>query len=275
MGIIETIIIGIVQGLSEFLPVSSSGHIELAKVILNQESVGGENNMMLTVVLHAATALSTIVIFRKDIIQLIKGLFQFKANEEFKFSLNIVLSMIPAAVIGVLFEDEIDSFFTGNILLVGFMLLITGLLLFLADRAKNTTKGVGKKEAIIIGISQAIAILPGISRSGATIGTSVLLGVDRSKAARFSFLMVVPLILGKMAKDVLSGELFMLDQETGEILMSTSDALALSAGFVAAFLTGLVACTWMINLVKKAQLKFFSYYCFAIGLVAIFYAFSL
>ena len=275
MGILETIIIGVVQGLSEFLPVSSSGHIELAKVILNEESVGEDNNMMLTVVLHAATALSTIVIFRKDILETLKGLFQFKWNEEFKFSLNIVLSMIPAAVIGLLFEDEIDSFFNGNVLLVGFMLLITGLLLFLADRAKNTTKGVGKKEAIIIGISQAIAILPGISRSGATIGTSVLLGVDRSKAARFSFLMVVPLILGKMAKDILSGELFMLDEQTGEILMSSSDALALSTGFIAAFLTGLVACTWMINLVKKAQLKFFSYYCFAVGLVAIFYAFSL
>lgn len=275
MGILETIIIGVIQGLSEFLPVSSSGHIELAKVILNEESVGEDNNMMLTVVLHAATALSTIVIFRKDILEILKGLLQFKWNEEFKFSLNIVLSMIPAAVIGLLFEDEIDSFFNGNVLLVGFMLLITGLLLFLADRAKNTTKGVGKKEAIIIGISQAIAILPGISRSGATIGTSVLLGVDRSKAARFSFLMVVPLILGKMAKDILSGELFMLDEQTGEILMSSSDTLALSAGFIAAFLTGLVACTWMINLVKKAQLKFFSYYCFAVGLVAIFYAFSL
>ena len=275
MGILETIIIGVVQGLSEFLPVSSSGHIELAKVVLNEESVGEENNMMLTVVLHAATALSTIVIFRKDILEILKGLFQFKWNEEFKFALNIVLSMIPAAVIGVLFEDEIDSFFNGNVLLVGFMLLVTGLLLFLADRAKNTTKGVGKKEAIIIGISQAIAILPGISRSGATIGTSVLLGVDRSKAARFSFLMVVPLIMGKMAKDILSGKLFLKDEVTGDILLSSSDAIALSAGFVAAFLTGLVACTWMINLVKKAQLKFFSYYCFAIGLVAIFYAFSL
>lgn len=270
MGILEAIIIGIVQGLSEFLPVSSSGHIELSKAILGVEPAG-ENNMMLTIVLHAATAFSTIIIFRKDIAQLLQGLFRFKNNEEFKFSLNIVLSMIPAAVIGILFEEEIDSFFTGNILLVGMMLLITGLLLFLADRAKNTTKAVGIKEAIVIGVSQAIAILPGISRSGATIGTSVLLGVDRSKAARFSFLMVVPLILGKMAKDILSGELFELDA-AGEIVMGNQDLIALSAGFVAAFLTGLVACKWMISLVKKAQLKYFSFYCFAVGTIAILYA---
>ncbi len=271
MGIVETIIIGIVQGLSEFLPVSSSGHIELAKVILDQD-VAEDNNMMLTIVLHAATALSTIVIFRKEIIEIVKGLFQFKWNDEFKFALNIVLSMIPAVFIGLKFEEEIDTFFTGNVLLVGFMLLVTGILLFLADRAKSSTKGIGVKEAIIIGISQAIAILPGISRSGATIGTSVLLGVDRSKAARFSFLMVVPLILGKMAKDLLSGELFVTDPTTGDILLSSSDTIALGAGFVAAFVTGIFACTWMINLVKKAQLKYFSYYCFAVGAIAIGYA---
>ena len=271
MGILEAIIIGVVQGLSEFLPVSSSGHIELSKVILGVKSAE-ENNMMLTIVLHAATALSTIIIFRKDIVEIIKGLLQFKWNDQFKFSMNIVLSMIPAVFIGLMFEDEIDAFFTGNVLLVGFMLLVTGLLLLLADRAKNSTKGIGVKEAVIIGISQAIAILPGISRSGATIGTSVLLGVDRSKAARFSFLMVVPLILGKMAKDLLSGELFQIDETTGEILLSSSDTIALIAGFIAAFITGLFACTWMISLVKKAQLKYFSYYCFIVGTIAIVYA---
>lgn len=271
MGILEAIIIGIVQGLSEFLPVSSSGHIELSKVILGVEAAG-ENNMLLTIILHAATALSTIVIFWKDIAEILRGLFQFKNNEAFKFSVNIVLSMIPAAVIGVLFEEEIDQFFTGNVLLVGFMLLVTGLLLFLADRAKNTQKSVGVKEAVIIGISQAIAILPGISRSGSTIGTSVLLGVDRSKAARFSFLMVVPLILGKMAKDLLSGELFEVDAATGKMAMANADLIALSAGFIAAFFTGLIACKWMISLVRKSQLKYFAYYCFTVGAIAIFYA---
>ena len=261
MEVIDAIIIGIVQGLSEFLPVSSSGHIELSKEILGTE-VAEENNMMLTVVLHAATALSTVIIFRNEIYEIFKGLLQFKWNDQFKFSLNIVLSMIPAALVGVLFEEEIDSFFSGNIILVGSMLILTGALLFLADKAKNTVKGVGVKEAIIIGIAQAIAILPGISRSGSTIGTSVLLGVDRSKAARFSFLMVVPLIFGKMAKDILSGEMS----------SSADDALALGAGFIAAFITGIFACKWMIALVKKSQLKYFSFYCFIVGIIAIGYA---
>lgn len=261
MEIIKSIILGIIQGLTEFLPVSSSGHIELSKVILGV-GVEEENNMMLTIVLHAATALSTIVIFRKEIIQIIKGLLQFKWNDDFKFSLNIVLSMIPAAFVGVVFEEEIDAFFGGQVLLVGFMLLVTGGLLFMADKAKNTTKSVGTVEAIIIGISQAIAILPGISRSGATIGTSVLLGVDRSKAAKFSFLMVVPLILGKMAKDILSGEFSFQSEETP----------ALAAGFIAAFIVGMVACQWMIALVKKSKLKYFSYYCFVVGIIAVAYA---
>src|SRR5210317_351816 len=206
MSYLEAIILGFIQGLTEFLPVSSSGHLELMKAIQGQE-ITGESSMLMTVVLHFATALSTIVVFRKDIGEIFKGLFQFKLNEEFYFSVKIVLSMIPAAVIGVLFEDELESLFTGKIMFVGVMLLLTGALLILADRAKNTDKKVGFGHAVIIGISQAIAILPGVSRSGSTIGTSVLLGIDRSKAARFSFLMVVPLILGKMAKDFLDYKL--------------------------------------------------------------------
>ena len=257
----EAIILGIIQGLTEFLPVSSSGHLELAKVILGDDSLP-EESMLMTVVLHGATALSTIVVFRKDILELFKGLFQFKNNDEFKFSLNIVLSMIPAAVVGVLFDDEIEAFFGGKVLLVGTMLLLTAVLLILADKAKSTEKKVGIKEAVIIGISQAIAIMPGISRSGATISTSVLLGVDREKAARFSFLMVVPLILGKMAKDVLDGA---FDNISG-------DMLNYGVGFVAAFVTGILACTWMIKLVKKSKLKYFAYYCLVVGVVAIVYA---
>ncbi len=260
MSIIEALILGIVQGLTEFLPVSSSGHLELGKAILGDQSLP-EESLLFTVVLHAATALSTIVIFRKDIVDLIKGLFQFKNNEQFKFSLKIVLSMIPAAVAGVLFDEEIESLFGGQIMLVGFMLLVTGLLLFLADKAKNTTKQVSYTNSILIGISQAIAILPGISRSGATISTSVLLGIDREKAARFSFLMVVPLILGKMAKDILSGDL----------AASQTDVSILIVGFVAAFIAGLFACKWMISLVKRSQLKYFAYYCFIVGIGAVAY----
>lgn len=262
MSIVEAIILGIIQGLTEFLPVSSSGHLELAKVILGDNSLP-EESMLMTVVLHGATALSTIVVFRKDIVDLVKGLFQFKNNEEFKFSLNIVLSMIPAGVVGILFNDEIEQFFGGKVLLVGSMLIVTAILLLFADKAKHTDKKVGIKQAIIIGISQAIAILPGISRSGATISTSVLLGIDREKAARFSFLMVVPLILGKMAKDILDGA-----------FETINGSLSIYAvGFVAAFITGILACTWMIKLVKKSKLKYFAYYCFVVGLVAIIYSF--
>ncbi len=261
MTFFEAIILGIVQGLTEFLPVSSSGHLELTKAIVGDNSVP-EESLMLTVLLHAATALSTIVIFRKDIKELLSGLFQFKNNEEFQYSLKIVLSMIPAAAVGVLFEEEIEQLFGGQILLVGVMLLLTGTLLFLADRAKNTLKDVSTKNAVLIGIVQAIAILPGISRSGATISTSVLLGIDRQKAARFSFLMVVPLILGKMAKDLLSGDL----------ANTQADTLVLVAGFIAAFVSGLLACQWMISLVKRSQLKYFSYYCYVVGIAAIGYA---
>lgn len=258
MSFLEALILGIIQGLTEFLPVSSSGHLELAKAIQGQD-LSGESSMMMTVVLHFATALSTVVVFRKDIMEILRGLFQFKINEEFLFAMKIVISMIPAAIVGLLYDDLIESFFGGQILLVGIMLIVTGLLLFLADRAKNTNRKVSFSNSVVIGIAQAIAILPGISRSGATIGTSVLLGVDREKAARFSFLMVVPLIFGKMAKDLLSSEF-------------TTDGVAMSAigvGFIAAFVTGIIACTWMIALVKKSKLSYFSYYCFVAGISAI------
>ena len=258
--IFRAIVLGIVQGLTEFLPVSSSGHIELAKVILGDQSVG-KQSILMTIMLHGATALSTVIIFRNEIKEIFKGLFQFKRNEASEFSFKIIISMIPAAIVGLLFEDQMEALFERQILLVGIMLLITGLLLLLADRAKNTDKKVGFGHAVIIGISQAIAILPGISRSGATISTSVLLGIDRERAARFSFLMVVPLIFGKIAKDLLSGDLTYSDGQLVPIL----------AGFAAAFLTGLVACTWMIQLVKSSKLSYFSIYCFIVGALAISY----
>ncbi len=351
MDLIEAIVLGVIQGLTEFLPVSSSGHLELGKAVLGSVP---EEGMLMTIVLHFATALSTIVIFRKDIVQIFKGLFQFKNNEEFRFALYVVLSMIPAALVGILFEDQIDSFFSGNIGLVGAMLIVTGGLLFVADRARATEGKVTISRAIIVGIAQAIAILPGISRSGATIGTSVLLGIDRQRAARFSFLMVVPLILGAMAvktKDYLDlreleatksekdraamivneleddipaikdekvvsvitakerdwAELKqfgvscscqtkslrqrykenlknagLTDKQVEQVItddfakirpFESTPPMVLGAGFLAAFITGLFACTWMIALVKRSQLKYFSFYCFGVGIVAIVWSF--
>lgn len=254
----DAIILGIIQGLTEFLPVSSSGHLELGKAILGDTSVPSES-LLFTVVVHFATALSTVVVFRKDVADIFKGLFQFKWNEETIFSLKIIISMIPAAIIGVMFSEEMEVLFSGNILLVGFMLILTALLLYLADRAKSTGKPVSYRNAFVIGISQAIALLPGISRSGATISTSVLLGNDKSKAARFSFLMVVPLILGKIAKDILSGDL----------AASSTDSVILILGFLAAFISGIFACTWMISIVRKSKLSYFAIYCFIVGIIAI------
>ena len=254
MEIINAIILGIIQGLTEFLPVSSSGHLEIAKAIIGEEKIGKES-MLMTVVLHFATALATIVIFRKDLIELFEGLFQFKNNESFQFSLKIILSMLPAALVGILLNDEIEALFGGELIIVGGALLGTGLLLLLADRAKASQKNVGIKAAMIIGVSQAIAILPGISRSGATISTSVLLGIDKEKSARFSFLMVVPLIFGKMGKDIFSGQIAANDPNFTTLLI----------GFIIAFFTGMLACKWMIKIVKNSQLKYFAYYCFAVG----------
>jgi undecaprenyl-diphosphatase len=258
MSALQALILGIIQGLTEFLPVSSSGHLELAKALFNYQARPADS-LLVTVVLHAATALSTIVVFRKEIGQLIKGLLQWKNNEELHYSLKIVVSMIPAAFIGLMFNDLIETFYSGKVQLVGVMLLITAILLFFADKAKNTNNKVTYLHSIIIGLAQAVAILPGISRSGATICTALLIGVNRERAARFSFLMVVPLILGKMAKDIMDGAL----------TSSSVEVIPLSIGFVAAFFTGLIACTFMISLVKKSNLIYFAFYCAAVGVLAI------
>lgn len=262
MEILKAIILGIVQGLTEFLPVSSSGHLEIVKYILGEDAVGDES-LILTVVLHFATALSTIVIFRKFIWELLQDIFRKEGKESRFFAGYIVLSMVPAALVGVFFEETMESLFNGNLILVCSMLIVTGILLFVADRANDTNKDIGWLSAFVIGISQAIAIIPGISRSGATISTSVLMGIDREKAARFSFLMVIPLIFGKITKDLLSGDLSSVSS------ISQSELLF---GFIAAFFTGLLACTWMIKLVKSSNLRYFSYYCFLIAAIGLSYS---
>ena len=256
--ILNAIILGIIQGLTEFLPVSSSGHLELAKYMLGEDAMPNES-MLMTILLHGATALSTIVVFRKDIAHILRSLFQFKMDDDFYFTVKIILSMLPAVMVGLFFEEQMEQLFTERIVFIGCMLAITGLLLFLADRAKSTNKKVGFWDAIIVGVAQAIAIIPGISRSGATISASVLLGIDRERAARFSFLMVIPLILGKIAKDLMDGD----------IQAQAASFLPLAVGFAAAFLTGLFACTLMIQLVKRSRLTWFAIYCFIVAAIAI------
>lgn len=259
MNIIEALILGIVQGLTEFLPVSSSGHIELGKAILNIQTT---DNLLFSIVVHGATALSTIIVFRTTIIDLFKGLLEFKNNESFRYTMKIIISMIPVGIIGVLFEEKLEALFTGNVFLVGSMLIFTGLLLTFTYFSKNTTKDISFGRAIVIGIAQAIAILPGISRSGSTISTALILGVDKEKATRFSFIMVLLPIIGATLlklKDYL---------ETPSLTGGISNA-SLIIGFLAAFISGLLACTWMIKIVKRGKLIYFAYYCYAIGIISI------
>ena len=237
----------------------SSGHIELGKAIL---SIDTTDNLLFSIVVHAATALSTIIIFRKDILSIFQGLVKFKYNDSLDYTLKIVLSMIPVGLVGVLLEDQIEALFTGNVPLVGAMLIFTGLLLTFTYFSKNPDKDVSFGRALIMGLAQAVAILPGISRSGATISTGIILGVDKEKATRFSFLMVLPPILGATllkVKDYL---------EQPEVAGGIG-AIALITGFLAAFASGLWACTTMIRIVKRGKLIYFAYYCFAVGIIAL------
>lgn len=262
MGLLEAILLGIIQGLTEFLPVSSSGHIELGKAILGVEM---KDPLLFSIVVHGATALSTIVIFRKDIAGIFADLLKFQWNEGTRFASMIVLSMIPVGIVGVLFEDQIEAFFDGQILLVGCTLLLTGILLYLTTKAAEQQKKVTHKSALIIGLSQAIAILPGISRSGSTIATALLLGINKEKAARFSFLMVLPPIMGALLiklKKYVGGD-------PADVVGSDLSTMVLAVGFLAAFLSGLAACKWMIKIVKQSKLQYFAYYCFVVGTIAI------
>lgn len=264
MSLIEAIILGIIQGLTEFLPVSSSGHLFLGQTLLGVKS---EEPLLFTIVVHFATALSTIVVFRKDITKIFLDLFQFKKNEGSTFSLFILISMIPAVIVGLKLEDSIDSLTKPEneklgLFVVGFCLLVTALLLFFTHFKKEGTRSVGIKHAIIVGVAQAIATLPGISRSGATIATGLITGLTRDNAARFSFLMVVPLIFGVMAKKS-------LDIFQGKAMVGDTNLLVLFAGFFAAFISGWIACKWMINIVKKAKLSYFAIYCLIVGVISI------
>jgi undecaprenyl-diphosphatase len=258
--LIRGIVLGLVQGITEFLPVSSDGHLELAKYFLGDTSVG-EESLFLTIILHVATTLSIIVVFRKDIADIFKGLLQFKWNAQTEFSAKVVVSMIPAVFDGLFFEEEIESMFSGRILLVAGMLVLTGFMLVLAQYAKDTNKPITYVNAFIIGIAQAFAIAPGLSRSGCTISTSVMLGIDRNQAAKFSFLIVIPLILGKLCKDILDGHFSTPIENTTTLVV----------GFVVAFLTGLFACRLMLKVVQQSKLIYFAIYCFIVAISAAIY----
>jgi len=258
MGFWEAILLGIVQGLTEFLPLSSSGHLALFTAILGNNQLPAEN-LLFTILVHAATAIATVIVFRNDIVAILSGMFKKDQPETRAFVGCIVVSMMPAVLIGLFFEDQITALFDTNLGLVGAMLCLTAALLFFTDKASSKEQPITNKVALLIGIAQAIAILPGISRSGATIAIALLIGVSRPEAARFSFLMVIPLILGSMAKSI-------LDQ--GAAAAITFDPLPMSVGFLAALASGVLACTWMIALVKRSKLRNFAFYCLLVGIIA-------
>jgi undecaprenyl-diphosphatase len=257
MSWIESIILGIVQGLTEFLPISSSGHLEIGKALMYSDV---QMSLTFTVIVHGATVLSTIVVFRKDIYRLLSDLFRFEWNDSTVYISKLVFSMIPVVIAGLLFEEEIEKFFTGNLVLVGSMLLVTAALLLFSYYFRSKTKNISFLHAFIIGIAQTLAVLPGISRSGATISTGLMLGGKREEVTRFSFLMVLLPIIGANVKDLMDHDL------SGGGGMSI---LPLVLGFIAAFVSGLFACKWMIRLVNKGKLIYFAFYCIAIGLAAI------
>ncbi len=256
MSILEAIIMGILQGLTEFLPVSSSGHLELANYFFG---IKGESNLQFTMAVHAATVLSTITVFYREIGQLFKGLFKFQMNTETRYIINIIISMIPIAVVGFFFRDTIEGLFTSNLLLVGIMLLITACLLTFAGLAKPRTGQITPGRAFVIGIAQALAALPGLSRSGATISTGLLLGVQRSEMSKFSFLMVLVPIIGMNLLELIG-------MTSGVASVGTWQ---LVCGFVAAYFTGTLACRWMIRIVNKGKLTWFAVYCAVVGIMSI------
>lgn len=257
----EALILGIIQGLTEFLPVSSSGHLQIGAVLLGVQS---SENLLFTVIVHGATVLSTLIVFRKDIVDILKGLLKFEMNEETKLVLYIIISMIPVGIVGVFFESQVEAFFDGQVIFVASMLMITGFILLASNylKSKNKTGEITYTNSFIIGLAQAFAVLPGISRSGSTIATALILGVDKEKATRFSFLMVIPPILGATllkVKEVVEQPALHTDISSGSLI----------AGFLAALVFGIIACQWMINIVKKGNLVYFAYYCFVVATLTI------
>lgn len=258
---IQALILGIIQGLTEYLPVSSSGHLAIGQAFFGMDN--GEENLMFTVAVHVATVLSTLVVLWREIEWLFKGVIKCEMNAETKYLLNIVVSMIPVGIVGLFFKDQVEEAFGSGLLLVGFCLLITASLLIFSYYSRPRKKEhISWKDALIIGIAQAVAVLPGVSRSGSTIATGIMLGNKKEQLAQFSFLMVIPPILGEALLDVLKAM-------KGEAVMGSIEVLPLIVGFLAAFLSGCLACKMMINLVKRGKLIYFGIYCAILGSLVI------
>ncbi len=260
MSWIEALILGLIQGLTEYLPVSSSGHLAIGATLFGVE---GEENLAFTVAVHVATVCSTLVILWKEIEWIFRGLFKWQMNEETSYAINILISMIPIGIVGVFFKDEVEAIFGSGLFVVGCCLLLTATLLTFSYFYKPTPKPyITRKDAFIIGLAQALAVLPGLSRSGSTIATGLLLGDDKTKLAQFSFLMVIPPILGEALLDgikLMQGEAIAGDIPTTSLLI----------GFIAAFVSGCLACKWMINIVKRGKLIYFAIYCALVGLLTL------
>ena len=265
MSWIEAVVLGLIQGLTEFLPVSSSGHLTIAGTFFG---LSGEENLVFAILLHVATVLSTIVVLWAEVSGLFKGLFSFRRNEETNTVLKILLSMIPVGIVGLFFKDTVEELFGSGLMLVGCMLLLTALLLVISYFARPHRKEkLSFRDAFIIGIAQACAVVPGLSRSGSTIAMGIMLGNKKENVAKFSFLMVIIPVLGEAMLDVLK----MLKGDVSSAF-STIPVYAMICGFVTAFLSGAFACKWMINLVKRGKLIYFAYYCVAMGLFVVIYS---
>ncbi|MBR4912290.1 MAG: undecaprenyl-diphosphate phosphatase [Bacteroidales bacterium] len=272
MSWLEALILGVIQGLTEFLPVSSSGHLTILSNLFGLE---GESNLTMIVVLHVATVLSTLFILWKEVVWIFKDLFSRQSwksysglNDGTKYAINILISMIPVGIVGFFFKDTVEEIFGSGLLIVGIMLLVTASLLAFSYFAKpRQRENISGWHAFIIGIGQALAVMPGLSRSGTTIATGLLLGNKKEKIAQFSFLMVIPPVLGEALLDVMD-----IIQNGFGSAMSGISPVALIVGFIAAFITGCLACKWMINVVKKGKLIWFAVYCLIVGIFAIIYS---
>jgi len=266
MNSFEALILGLIQGLTEYLPVSSSGHLAIGAEIFGIE---GEENLAFTIAVHVATVFSTLVILWKEIAWIFSGLFKGRMNEETRYFINIIISMIPIGIVGVFFKDKVEAIFGSGLTIVGTMLLVTACLLTFSYYARpRQKKRIGKRDAFVIGLSQALAVLPGLSRSGTTIATGLLLGNSKEKMAQFSFLMVIPPILGEALLDTIK-----MAKNGTEAVMGNISGTSLAIGFLAAFISGCLACKWMINIVKKGKLIYFAAYCVLAGTATLIYSF--